>query len=520
MNDFPIRYRRIQRVFLQTFHPQRLLDFYQALGLPPLDSPKQTVFGVQIGQSELHIVPPAPDFAAGNLREVRGDGHISQFEVEVDEGSDLRRCAEQIRRAGGRILKEPWQEASTGCWNLLALDIDGNCFSIASFVEALQERLLGQLQGLANVGADSALGMAFRAVPRHNFLPGRPLEEVYVNQAIMTRQEGESLSSCSQPGVVAAMLNQAGLGIGDNVLEIGSGTGWNAALMGHLVGSQGFVTTIDLDCETAEFARSNLARLGVDNVEVICGEGGLGFEPRAPYDGIMATAQMPDLSPHLVRQLRQGGRLVVPQWFNTAQFSVAYEKIDDSSDILASRSVLRCGFMPLRGEFSGPISRLDSGPLTVHVRSGLALDLDAVQAMLATPPREVAVPSLSGEWDNRFLEYAALTGEPLARFHIASASNYIHPYCFVTSRGSFALLDTTWNSDREVEVPNSCFHVYGDDSVVAHIEEVAARWVAAGRPGLDEAEIVVAPIDSWEKEAQSTLIQQQWMGYQVTFRTP
>ncbi|RYG19950.1 methyltransferase domain-containing protein, partial [bacterium] len=205
--------------------------------------------------------------------------------------------------------REPGQDDRTGCWSASATDPDGNGFGISSFVEALQEKLLGELYRLGNVEAKSDVDRALRAVPRHIFLPNHTLEEVYENRAIMTKKEGEATSSCSQPSVVAVMLNQASLRAGDNVLEIGAGTGWNSALMGHIIGPQGFVTTIDIDADTAEFARSNLTQAGATNVEVICGDGGLGFESRAPYDVIIVTAEMPDLSPHLLRQLRVVGRI-------------------------------------------------------------------------------------------------------------------------------------------------------------------------------------------------------------------
>jgi protein-L-isoaspartate O-methyltransferase len=313
------------------------------------------------------------------------------------------------------------------------------------------------------------------------------------------------------------MLGQASLSAGDNVLEIGAGTGWNSALMGHIVGSKGTVTTIDLDSDTAAFARENQARAGVSNVEVICGDGGLGFEARAPYDGMIVTAQMPDVTPHLVRQLCPGARLVVPQWFNTLEFSAAYEKVDDVREMLVNQSVSRCGFMPLRGEFSGPIQRLYRSNLWVQMRSDLQLDLDVVQVMLATVPRQYEVSASMSDLNDRFLEYAALTGEPLAKFCIGADSKYSYPHCFFTSDTSFVLLEATWDDEKEARVLSPELSVYGDDAALTRLEKVVAQWVADGRPGLDDAKIVVAPAKSLEQEAGKYLSRKQWMDYQVSF---
>jgi protein-L-isoaspartate(D-aspartate) O-methyltransferase len=98
---------------------------------------------------------------------------------------------------------------------------------------------------------------AFRAVLRHHFLPGRKLEEVYSDQVVPTKQdqEGQWISSSSQPTIMAIMLEQLGLEPGHKVLEIGAGTGYNAALMAHIVGETGRVITVDIDEDLVEAAR-------------------------------------------------------------------------------------------------------------------------------------------------------------------------------------------------------------------------------------------------------------------------
>ncbi|HEY6329464.1 MAG TPA: methyltransferase domain-containing protein [Blastocatellia bacterium] len=137
---------------------------------------------------------------------------------------------------------------------------------------------------------DARVEAAFRAVPRHLFLPGVPVDQAYKDAAITTKQEGDKpISSGSQPAVVAMMLEQLGLQPGQRVLEIGAGTGYNAALMAQIIGSKGAVDTVDIDEDIVEQARKNLAAAGVQGVHAVCDDGGFGYPPGAPYDRIILT---------------------------------------------------------------------------------------------------------------------------------------------------------------------------------------------------------------------------------------
>src|SRR5262249_35642587 len=134
------------------------------------------------------------------------------------------------------------------------------------------------VDGLRRDGAlhSAAVEAAFRAVPRHLFLPGLPLDVIYRDDAIVTkREEGRGVSSSSQPAMMAIMLEQLDLRPGHRVLEIGAGTGYNAALMAHIVGEQGRVTTLDIDEDLAAAAAAHLNRAGFERVRVVCGDGGL-----------------------------------------------------------------------------------------------------------------------------------------------------------------------------------------------------------------------------------------------------
>ena len=116
------------------------------------------------------------------------------------------------------------------------------------------------VDALLSAGAikSSAVEAAFQAVPRHLFVPDVAVEDAYRNEAIVTKMlDGRAVSSASQPSIVAAMLEQVDLAQGQRVLEVGAGTGYNAALLGHIVGPRGRVVTVDIDEHRRWCARSS-----------------------------------------------------------------------------------------------------------------------------------------------------------------------------------------------------------------------------------------------------------------------
>jgi protein-L-isoaspartate(D-aspartate) O-methyltransferase len=199
---------------------------------------------------------------------------------------------------------------------------------------------------------DPEVTAAFQAVLRHHFLPGRRLAYVYEDTAIPTKtdEHGLALSSSSQPAIMALMLQQLELRPRHRVLEIGAGTGYNAALMGRLVGPEGAVCTLDIDEEVCAQARANLGAAGIENVRVVDADGAEGWPEQAPYDRLIVTAGVADLAAAWLDQLVEGGRLVVPLALaGPTQLSVGFEK---HGRRLSSDSLSSCGFLPLRGEMA------------------------------------------------------------------------------------------------------------------------------------------------------------------------
>jgi protein-L-isoaspartate(D-aspartate) O-methyltransferase len=235
---------------------------------------------------------------------------------------------------------------------------------------------------------------AFRSVLRHHFLPGTPLETVYSDRAISAKQnqEGQWLSSSSQPAIMGIMLEQLGLEPGQKVLEIGAGTGYNAALMAHIVGDSGQVVTVDIDEDLVETAREHLAAAGFERVQVICADGGYGYPEAAPFDRIILTVGAPDITPAWWEQLKPDGRIVLPLMLKGSMKSIAFGRVDDH---LASLSVQDCGFIQLRGDFASPGSnQVQIGPsqdLYVETMGDFQIDAEEVYQFLTGERKDWAI---------------------------------------------------------------------------------------------------------------------------------
>jgi protein-L-isoaspartate(D-aspartate) O-methyltransferase len=254
-----------------------------------------------------------------------------------------------------------------------------------SDVAALHQTLIDSLTQRGCIHS-ARVEAAFRSVERHLFLPGVPLDEVYRDQVIVTKTiDGVAVSSSSQPEIMAVMLEQLDLLPGQRVLEIGAGTGYNAALIAHIVGESGDVVTVDIDRDLADAARDHLTTAGYRRVRVVSGDGGLGHPAGAPFDRIILTVGAWDIAPAWREQLQRDGRLVLPLGIGGSQKAVAFA---NEGDHLASVSVKECLFMPLRGAFAGPPARVALGPipgLSLYVRDPARVEPEAAHALLTGP---------------------------------------------------------------------------------------------------------------------------------------
>jgi protein-L-isoaspartate(D-aspartate) O-methyltransferase len=250
---------------------------------------------------------------------------------------------------------------------------------------ALRARLIESLRTESGGLSDPAVAHAMATVPRHLFLPQVDLEQAYADIAVPTHfEDGVPVSSASQPAIVAVMLQQLQPYAGMRVLEIGAGTGYNAALLAELAGLDGAVATVDIAADVADEARTHLDAAGYRAVQVITGDGAQGWPPGAPYDRVELTAGASDISPAWATQLREGGMLVLPLWLGAADVSVAFRK---RSDVFTSESLACCGFMRLRGAESDAYKWISLAG-GWRLASDRADELAAhVAVLLATRPR-------------------------------------------------------------------------------------------------------------------------------------
>jgi len=206
------------------------------------------------------------------------------------------------------------------------------------------------VQTLKDSGALTSVPVerAMAGVPRHRFLPEVDLEAAYADEAVMVKRDahGKAISSASQPAMVAIMLELLGVTEGDRVLEIGTGTGYNAALLAAIVGEDGEVVGIELEPDLAGRATSALAAVGAGQVCVVVGDGREGWGPRAPYDRIIVTTGAREIAPAWKDQLRDGGRLVTPLVDDRGIGWVVAFDLDNGTP--RPRAKVPCRFLPLR----------------------------------------------------------------------------------------------------------------------------------------------------------------------------
>jgi protein-L-isoaspartate(D-aspartate) O-methyltransferase len=174
----------------------------------------------------------------------------------------------------------------------------GNDFSTRR-EEMLQKQI--QARGVA----DPAVLAAMATVERHLFVADGYQNQAYADHPLPIGG-GQTIS---QPYVVALMTEALAVGPEDKVLEIGSGSGYQAAVLAQITDE---VYSVEIKEELAEFARANLARAGCDNVYIRHGDGYFGWEEHAPFSAIIVTCAANHISPYLIEQLADGGRLIIP----------------------------------------------------------------------------------------------------------------------------------------------------------------------------------------------------------------
>lgn len=189
----------------------------------------------------------------------------------------------------------------------------------------------------------AALEKAMREAPRELFVPKRLAREAYEDYPLPIGQ-GQTIS---QPWTVVFMTEMLDVKEGMKVLEVGAGSGWQAAILGKMVGPNGRVFALEINGKLAALARKNLKKAGVENVLVKKGDGTMGLPKEKPFDRIMIAAASPGVPKPLEEQLKRGGKLVAPVDSPPGQVMTLYEKTENGLEAGSSQGFFR--FVPLKG---------------------------------------------------------------------------------------------------------------------------------------------------------------------------
>ncbi|MFF1594825.1 methyltransferase, FxLD system [Streptomyces sp. NPDC058286] len=355
---------------------------------------------------------------------------------------------------------------------------------------------------------------ALRTVPRHLFVPEATLEAAYANNVVDVKHDadGSSISCASQPAIVAVMLDQLEAQPGERILELGAGTGYNAALIAYLVGESGHVTTIDVDDDLVEGARAHLAAAGFTNAEAVTRDGALGHAEGAPYDRIIATVGAHGIPHAWLEQLAPGGRIVAPQRLKgSVSRSIVYEQHEGR---WVSRGSEMNTFMPLRRGIADddrrdiPLST--DGTVRLHAPAAQNIDADAMAGVLEQPRTEewtgMMVRAMeSPEWMELFVSCTMPSG--LVRMHFPQAAKGTllteDPYPSSTAavdKGAVTYLARRL-SDQKTPEGGKLWefgvigHGPGSDELAAKVADAIRTWDRAyrGREATFELQSLYAP---------------------------
>jgi protein-L-isoaspartate(D-aspartate) O-methyltransferase len=384
--------------------------------------------------------------------------------------------------------------------------------------EDLRARLVEELRADGSIRT-IGVATAFAEVHRELFIPEvvaeRDLEAVYSDEAYVTKKDaqGMPLSSSSQPGMMAQMLELLEPAPGQRVLEIGAGTGYNAALLSRLVGPTGQVVTIDVDPEIAERARRGLGAAGAA-VEVAVGDGRQGLEEGAPYDRIMVTASAEAIPRAWLEQLADGGRLVVPLRLDpdadAIQLIPAFVRRGETLQAVESTWG---GFMPLHGgdgSSQAPTASLGAtlssrGEHTLLVQltgSGLEpLSEGAARRVLAAMAGQArgsraqgSTPLVSGHTP-AVLIYLMVRISDRKRIWIRHSSR--HGVGLIDARASgiaAVTVRSVWElGSAKARRARWRLEGWGDERALGQLERLVSDWLELQRAGRERLEITAHP---------------------------
>lgn len=190
---------------------------------------------------------------------------------------------------------------------------------------------------------DDCVESALRKIPRHEFVPESEFDNAYDNEPLPTMKN----QTISQPGVVSRMTEWLDVKNGQNILEIGTGSGWQSAILSYLVGS-GTVYSVERHPKLVKFAQENIKKLKINNIHVILGDGNLGYPDASPYDRIIITAACTEIPLPLLDQLCENGLILAPVGDSSQTLVLLQKTMDGMIEVKNQSNYV---FVPLVGKY-------------------------------------------------------------------------------------------------------------------------------------------------------------------------
>ncbi|HLN69514.1 MAG TPA: methyltransferase domain-containing protein [Streptosporangiaceae bacterium] len=355
-------------------------------------------------------------------------------------------------------------------------------------LRAMVDRYASELKAAGAIES-AAVERAFRTVERHRLLetfhhrgaegtrtlehdPGHPRRDhlalIYADTVLATRHiDGRPASSTSQASLVARMLELLDLGEGMKILEVGAGTGYNAALLAEIVGDQRLVVTVDVLADVVDQTRRLLAGAGYPRIQVLLRDGFEGAAEHAPFDRIVATVGCSDLSPRWAGQLADHGAMLVPLEHASGHPLVL---LSQDGEELRGRLVLRTGFIPVRGPLH--IEDLWAPGVCLPDQAEVAREPDPGPRFTARQPDQPMGP----DDEDDFLFYLGL--------HDRRACHAPEGPALSAGPDGWAAL-----------APDG-MRWWKDVSLARELDRRYREWDARGRPGMGDYQISFVPINS------------------------
>jgi protein-L-isoaspartate(D-aspartate) O-methyltransferase len=365
----------------------------------------------------------------------------------------------------------------------------------ATLVRLLRER--GDLE-------DPRIEAAFAHVPRHLFVPNYPRERVYAETSfsILEDVRGNSLLSAVMPSMIATALHQLDLQEGQNVLEIGAGTGYTAALLQHIVGEEGTVTSLEIDRNIIDLTQTNLIKARTGQVHVVHCDGAEGYAPRAAYDRILSSVGIWDMPPAWIRQVKPTGRIVTPVWIDGLQVSAAFIPQEDGT--LYAKDVKPSMFVYIRGVAAGPNvrKRVGSTAMTLLADDVDQIDTASLSLLLSADEEECHLTGgyfgTSDYWYG-FLPYVMLNesdDEVFALYEVRGGYQ-----AFGVEGEGFAML-TPASASFVPYYGRGKVHCFAGADAYLEVERLLMEWNDLRRPTIDCLEMRLIPKSHGEPKVE------------------